>query len=92
MDETPKIIQLLQKTKMHKTHMLKMSTGQSELSEIDQKVKIRENRRLQLPQRPTKILAAPEIVLKKNCTQLIDTTLSNSKYSKKSLLALSIQD
>jgi hypothetical protein len=39
-----------------------------------------------------KILAAPSVLLKPNCTQLMDTTLVDSVNSKKSLLALAIQN
>ena len=55
--------------------MLKLSTGQTEASEIDKKIKIRDQRIFQLPSKPMKILAAPSILLQPNCTQLMDTTL-----------------
>ena len=55
--------------------MLKLSTGQTEASEIDKKIKIRDQRIFQLPSKPMKILAAPSILLQPNCRQLMDTTL-----------------
>ena len=69
-----------------------LSNGQSEVSEVDMKVRIREHRQLQLPKKPMKILAAPDIMLKPNCTHLMDTTLTGTRNSQKSLLALAIQD
>ena len=73
-NETKEMIELFQQTKDHKhrLHKLtKMDQNELELSSVDLKIKLRQ-RPFQLPNKPARILAAPDILVDPVCTQVID--------------------